>query len=154
MKRFCFLFLVALCAAVIFSCQSQTEKNNECREMLMAFYNEYLYGSETQAMQYCDPKLASAVKLLLADMVIDADPFIGAQDIIGGLERHEFEIECSKAEYGDGWWSMRYDTGYDGETSVPLHVAKQQGKYVIDDVMLWDGVSVMKMRDEYSVEEK
>ena len=84
-------------------------------------YEECLSKDLLNAFEYFDEHFEET-----GYQVLDCDPFIKAQDVVGSLREGKFII---KKTDDTNCYEMCYD-----DTCVKLYLVKQNGKYLIDDV--------------------
>lgn len=122
-----------------------TKKDDQkVREFLTNFYNTYKNEGYDDAPR--QSMMSSALRAAIThireyesqngDLVLDFDPFIDAQDIVGGLYSGEFNID--KLNDDDCSWQISYETGIE-TVRVALQVVEENGEYKINDVMIGQG---------------
>ncbi|MBR1517682.1 MAG: hypothetical protein IJ620_06035 [Bacteroidales bacterium] len=147
MKYRIYLLFPAI-VSILMSCAAPAEPIGE-QEMLSSFYHHLIADERDEAAKYCDDALRASIESLTAEMTLEADPFINAQDLSDDLRQGHFALR--KAQ-GQGWWLMRYETVPGDSASVELHLSKEASDYRIDDVRLPSGVSVMELIQQRSMQ--
>lgn len=109
------------------------------------FYSEYCFGNGNyNTDRFLSKRLKRALKGILSleektgYVILDCDPFIDAQDVVFGEDDYSVERVG-----GSDWFEFSYDN-----TSVRLLVKEEDGEYVIDDVLLSSGKTLVELYDE------
>lgn len=123
---------------------SKKNEDKKVHEFLTAFYNTYKNGGYDDASRQA--MMSSALQAAITHireyesqngaLVLDFDPFIDAQDIVGGLYSGEFTID--KLNDDDCSWQISYETGIE-TVRIVLQVVEENGKYKINDVLIGQG---------------
>lgn len=136
-----------------------TKKDDKkIRQFITKFYNTYKGGgySDAQRKTMMTEQLKACLDYIQryektsGYIILDSDPFINAQDIVGGMYSGEFSIE--KAKENDVAWIITYDGG--GEIiKTAVAVVIENGEYKIADVLMGGESSVVETANEIYNEE-
>lgn len=121
--------------------------HDPCQMTAYAFYHErYCNNDYSKSERFLSKKLKRALKGIsdleqqTGFIILDSDPFIDAQDVVGSLSNCKFDIGRIGST---DWFMFRYD-----DVKVRLKVAEEQGQCCIDDVMLPSGQTLTEMYEE------
>ena len=122
----------------------------DAEQFLQRFYDTYRSGNYTSPER--DRMLSRSLKKALKSIsdyesatgmiVLDTDPFINAQDIVGGLYSGDFEI--SVVDAGSNVYRITYEGG-GGEVQIILHLTEENGELRIGDVAISDQETVISL---------
>lgn len=112
-----------------------------------SFYSEkYCGNGNTNPERFLSKKLKRALKGIsdleckTGFIILDSDPFIDAQDVVGSLRKGKFNVERNGSS---DWFTFSYDN-----VKVKLKVIEEQGDYYIDDVKLPSGKTLTELYEE------
>ena len=112
-----------------------------------SFYSEkYCGNGNTNPERFLSKKLKRALKGIsdleskTGFIILESDPFIDAQDVVGSLRKGKFNVERNGSS---DWFTFSYDN-----VRVKLKVIEEQGDYYIDDVKLPSGKTLTELYEE------
>lgn len=119
----------------------------ECIMLVHEFYTEkYLGDGSLSPNRFLSRKLRKALEGIGAleyktgYIILDCDPFINAQDVVGGLREGNFTVEPN------GFFNS-LTFSYDN-VHVNLFLTEENGNYYIDDVELPSGKRLTELYEE------
>ena len=117
--------------------------DNRIRSMIRDFYAHYYSRNASDSEKFKATLLRQALddieryELNTGYIVLEGDPFIGAQDVVGGLATGQLNINKVNDENSTDW----------GAVTIVLQVVLENGKPKIYDVGVGDS-SILKMASE------
>ena len=112
-----------------------------------SFYSEkYCGNGNNNPERFLSKKLKRALKGIsdleskTGFIILESDPFIDAQDVVGSLRKGKFNVERNGSS---DWFTFSYDN-----VRVKLKVIEEQGDYYIDDVKLASGKTLTELYEE------
>lgn len=132
-------------SSAVYGISTPTKKEDKkVRKFLTSFYNTYKNGGFNEAPRQA--MMSSALQAAIThirnyenfngEIVLDSDPFINAQDIVGGLNSGNFNIEKVDDEYCI--WKIAYNNGFE-TIQILVQVVSEDGEYKIHDVKYGEG---------------
>lgn len=120
------------------------KEDKKVRKFLTSFYNTYKNGGYNEAPR--QSMMSSALQAAIThirnyenfsgEIVFDSDPFINAQDIVGGLNSGNFNID--KFDDENCIWQISYNNGFE-TIQILVQVVSENGDYKIHDVKYGEG---------------
>ena len=112
-----------------------------------SFYSEkYCGNGNSNPERFLSKKLKRALKgisdleSMTGFIILESDPFIDAQDVVGSLRKGKFNVERNGSS---DWFTFSYDN-----VKVKLKVIEEQGDYYIDDVKLPSGKTLTELYED------